>query len=331
MKEVHWGIIGCGDVTERKSGPAFNKVDGSSLVAVMRRDAGKAKDYAARHSVPKWYADAGELIRDPGVNAVYIATPPSSHAEYAIRAMEAGKAVYLEKPMASNWQDCVRMNEVSRRTGIPLYVAYYRRALPYFSQVRELIQSAILGDLLYAQLVLHVPPRKEDLDPAHLPWRLDADIAGGGYFYDMACHQLDLMVWFFGKARAILGRSFNRAGLYDVEDVVFASFEFESGMAVTGSWCFVAQESQSTDTIRIYGSKGLLECSTFRFTPILVDTAEGRSTWLPPNPENIQFCFIRDMVEELRGLRPHHCNGEEAALTNCMMDRILGKIRNESC
>lgn len=93
MKTVRWGIIGCGAVTEVKSGPAFAKVPGSALVAVMRRDAGKARDYAQRHNVPRWYDDAEKLIADPDVDAVYIATPPSSHREYALKAIAADKPV----------------------------------------------------------------------------------------------------------------------------------------------------------------------------------------------------------------------------------------------
>ena len=84
-KPIRWGIIGCGDVTEVKSGPGLQKADGSQLVAVMRRDAEKARDYAKRHNVPRAYGDAQELIDDPEVDAVYVATPPGSHAEYAIR------------------------------------------------------------------------------------------------------------------------------------------------------------------------------------------------------------------------------------------------------
>jgi len=99
-KTIHWGIIGCGDVTELKSGPAFQKVPGSKLVAVMRRNADLARDYAKRHGVARWYSDASELINDPQVDAVYVATPPDSHALYAIQAMKAGKPVYVEKPMA---------------------------------------------------------------------------------------------------------------------------------------------------------------------------------------------------------------------------------------
>src|SRR5205085_8185937 len=100
MDKINWGIIGCGDVTEVKSGPAFNKVKNSSLVAVMRRNAVKAKDYAQRHNVPKWYTDANDLIADPKINAIYIATPPSSHEKYTLAVLDAGKPVYVEKPMS---------------------------------------------------------------------------------------------------------------------------------------------------------------------------------------------------------------------------------------
>src|SRR3972149_10988546 len=160
MQLIKWGIIGCGSVTEVKSGPAFNKVEGSELVAVMRRDVDKAKDYARRHHVPRWYENAGELINDPQVNAVYISTPPSSHAGYAIQAMEAGKAVYVEKPMAAVFADCVAMNEVSRYSGVPLYVAYYRRFLPYFIKVKEILEGDVLGQLHFAKIDFHIPPRR---------------------------------------------------------------------------------------------------------------------------------------------------------------------------
>ena len=103
MKEINWGFIGCGEVTEKKSGPAFSLVDGSRVVAVMSRNPDNAISYAERHHIRKWYTDAQELMDDPEVNAVYIATPPSSHATFAIMAMRSGKPVYIEKPLASNY------------------------------------------------------------------------------------------------------------------------------------------------------------------------------------------------------------------------------------
>src|SRR5690606_19456944 len=109
MEEIRWGMIGAGDVTELKSGPAFSKVSGSKLVAVMRRDLEKDKDYASRHKVGTWYTDAQALIDDPDINAIYIATPPDSHAEYAIRALKAGKYVYVEKPMVLTSKEAERV------------------------------------------------------------------------------------------------------------------------------------------------------------------------------------------------------------------------------
>jgi predicted dehydrogenase len=326
MHQINWGIIGCGNVTERKSGPAFNKVDGSKIVAVMRRDAGKARDYAQRHGIPVWYNDAGELINDPEVNAVYIATPPSSHAEYAIRALEKGKIVYVEKPMAVSYSDCLRMQEFARHTGIPLYVAYYRRFLPYFIQVKKILDEGQLGDLLCAKIDFHIPPRKEDYSVDALPWRVLPEIAGAGYFYDLACHQLDLFDWFFGKVREVTGSSYNRRGLYLAEDLVYANLVYESGLPVSGNWCFAADEGQNTDIIRIFGTRATLEFSTFAFTPIQVRRAGDIVEYLPPNPENIQFWFIQNMVEELQGARPLSPNIDQGVRANWIMDKILGKI-----
>ncbi len=132
LSQVKWGIIGCGAVTEVKSGPPLQLVKHSSLIAVMRRTPGLARDYALRHNVPKWYEDADELINDPEVNAVYVATPPGSHLRYAVKAMQAGKPVYVEKPMGRNYNECLEMLKVSKETGMPVFVAYYRRALPGF-------------------------------------------------------------------------------------------------------------------------------------------------------------------------------------------------------
>lgn len=162
MKILKWGFIGCGEVTEKKSGPAFSEVEGSSVVAVMSRSSEKARSYAERHSIPRWYTDAQRLIDDTEVNAIYIATPPSSHATFAIMAMRAGKPVYVEKPLAASYEDCVRVNRISEQTGVPCFVAYYRRYLPYFLKVKEIIDSGVIGEIINVQVRFAVPPR--DLD-----------------------------------------------------------------------------------------------------------------------------------------------------------------------
>jgi predicted dehydrogenase len=326
MRQINWGILGCGNVTEFKSGPAFGKVNGSRVVAVMRRDAEKAKDYARRHQIPTWYSNADDLIQDPEVDAVYIATPPSSHADYAIRTLKQGKIAYVEKPMATSYKECKKMHAMSLRTGIPLYVAYYRRYLPYFIQVKQILESGQLGDLLFVQADFHIPPRKEDFDTGALPWRVLPEIAGAGYFYDLASHQIDLLDWFFGKVGKITGICFNRRGLYKAEDTVFTQMIYESGLPLTGSWCFTADDNQHTDKITIFGTKATLAFSTFEFTPIRLISSSGVTEALPPNPENIQYWFIKNMVEEIQNSRSRTGNSESAMRTNWIMDKILGKI-----
>ena len=159
---IKWGFIGCGNVTEKKSGPAFSEVEGSMVIAVMSRDEKKVKEYAARHHIPKWYTDAQELIDDPDVNAIYIATPPSSHATFAIMSMKACKPVYIEKPMASSYEDCIRINRISKETGVPCFVAYYRRYLPYFMKVKELVERGEIGHIINMQIRFAQQPK--DLD-----------------------------------------------------------------------------------------------------------------------------------------------------------------------
>lgn len=323
---VNWGFIGCGAVTEKKSGPAFRKVKGSDVVAVMRRDTAKAKDYALRHGISTWYDNASELINDPRVNAVYVATPPGSHAKYAIEAMNAGKPVYIEKPMAASYDECVEIQRVSEATGVPCFVAYYRRTLPYFARVKQLIEEGNLGALSTVQIHFAISPYATDYDKDNLPWRVKKELSGAGYFYDLASDQLDLMDWLFGEISNARGFSKNRGGLYEVEDSVVGSYAFKSGLLGSGSWSFIAPKDTRTDLIEVVGTRGKLTFSTFNFSPIRLETASGIQEFVEENPENIQFFLIQSIVEYLNGkgdLPPS--TAQTAARANRVMDLILGK------
>lgn len=318
---IHWGFIGCGSVTEKKSGPAFSKIEGSKVVAVMRRDAEKAKDYAQRHHIPTWYSNADELINDSNVHAIYVATPPASHAAYAIAAMKAGKPVYVEKPMATTYAECQQMIQVSQETGVPCFVAYYRRTLPYFLRVKQLIDDGILGDISTVQIRFATPPYQEDYNRKSLPWRVRKEIAGGGYFYDLASHQLDLLDFLFGPIEHATGFTANIAGLYDVEDTVSAAFSFKTGITGAGSWSFVAPAGIRVDSIELVGTKGRLSFSTFGFSNIELETSEGIRAYSEKNPENIQFYLIESIVNQLNGKEGEVVSSAvSAARTNWVME-----------
>ena len=327
MKEIHWGFIGCGEVTEKKSGPAFNQIAGSKIVAVMSRSGDKARSYAERHNVPKWYTDAQALIDDPEVNAIYIATPPSSHATYAIMSMRAGKPVYVEKPLAASYDDCARVNRVSQETHVPCFVAYYRRYLPYFQKVQQLLRQNRIGKVLNVQIRFACPPRQVDYNaPEERPWRIQPDIAGGGYFYDLAPHQLDMLQQFFGVIVHAEGYSANIGGLYQAEDTVSACFRFENGLPGSGSWCFAGHEAGREDRIELIGEEGILCFSAFDYDPIRLHTSQGIQEIKVENPHYVQQPLIQAVVETLQGKGDCQCTALSATPTNWAMDKILRKF-----
>lgn len=326
MDTIKWGFIGCGEATGKKSGPAFAQVKGSTVIAVMSRDKNKAKSYAERNGIPKWYTDAQELVDDPDVNAVYIATPPSSHATFAIMAMKAGKPAYIEKPMAASYEECARINRISEQTGVPCFVAYYRRYLPYFQKVKELLKQGEIGNVINVQIRFAQPPRALDYNTGNLPWRVQPIISGGGYFYDLAPHQLDLLQDMFGVILEAQGYTSNRGGLYKVEDTLSACFKFENGLPGSGSWCFVAHESAMEDRIEIIGDKGMLSFSVFTFEPISLHTERGTEMFDIPNPPFVQLPLIQSVVSHLRKEGICTCDNISATPTNWVMDKILGKI-----
>lgn len=325
-KIIKWGFIGCGEATKYKSGPAFQKIEGSEVVAVMSRRLSRAKEYAEERNIPKYFDDAQALVDDKDVNAIYIATPPSSHATYAIMGMKSNKPVYIEKPMAVTYEECCRINRISKETGVPCFVAYYRRYLPYFLKVKELVNNGTIGNIINIQIRFAQPPRHLDYNSDKLPWRLQADIAGGGYFYDLAPHQLDILQDIFGCIIEASGYKSNRGGLYEVEDTLSACFQFETGVVGSGSWCFVAHDSAKEDRIEVIGDKGMVSFSVYTYQPIELHTERGREEIMVENPTYVQQPLIQAVVDDLRGLSECSCTAESATLTNWVMDRILGKI-----
>jgi len=315
-------MIGCGNVTEVKSGPAFNKVPGSRLVAVMRRNISLARDYAARHDVPKFYGRAEELINDPDVNAVYIATPPGSHAEYAVMAIKAGKPVYIEKPMALNYRECLLINETAEKYNVPVFVAYYRRTLPGFLKVKELIESGAIGNLRFFTIQLFKAP-SDDEKAGKLSWRVDPEISGGGHFFDLASHQIDYLDFLFGPVEKVKSVVLNHGRLYKPEDYVSVHFLFLNNITGTGTWCFSIHNSSNREIMEFFGEKGHIRFSCFTFEPIILTNNYGTREFINERPENVQYYLIEQVVNELLGKGKAVSTGITAARTSRVMDEIV--------
>ena len=321
MRTIRWGMIGCGDVTEVKSGPGFQKARNSALTAVMRRNGDLARDYASRHEVPAWYDSAEALVADPRVDAVYVATPPASHKEYTLLAAKAGKPVYVEKPMALNSGECHQMIAACRAADVPLFVAYYRRALPRFRKIKDAVESGVLGEIRFVTVTLYEPV-SQDINPERLPWRLIPEIAGGGLFADLACHTLDFLDFVFGPISSAVGTSVNQAGCYRAEDLVSGTFVFERGVVGSGLWCFSAFEKM--DRNEIVGTKGRITFSTFGTEPAQVVTKAGAFEVSAETPMHVHQPLIQSIVDELNGEGVCPSSGESAVRTTRVMDALLG-------
>ncbi|MEN8201659.1 MAG: Gfo/Idh/MocA family oxidoreductase [Bacteroidota bacterium] len=321
-KIIRWGMIGTGNVTERKSAPSFNKIKGSRLWAVGNRTPEKAEDYARRHGISTWYRDPFDVIKDPEVDVVYIATPPGSHVDYALESIHAGKPVYIEKPMARSWEECRIINQAAEKAGVPVFVAYYRRSLDYFRKVKDLIGSGMMGKLLHVNVQQYFPARDEDYHSENLPWRVVPEDSGGGYFHDMGCHALDILFYIFGDPLEVSGKVCNVGGLYAPEDTISASLILPDKLMVTGSWSFVSPTASHKDRIEVIGESGKLEFSVFSFEPILFTNGNQEESFSTIQPEHIQMPCIRSIVSELQGTGTCPSTGKTAAVTSRVMDVI---------
>lgn len=324
MEKICWGIIGCGNVTEVKSGPAFNKVEHSSLMAVSRRDPDKLADYVKRHDIPLSFTNALDLIQSEKINALYIATPPNVREAYAIEAMQLGKPVYLEKPMALNLAACKRLKAVSEKLGIKLSVAHYRRNLPLFMEVKNILEQGDIGTVKEVQITMLKKTDKAAKDPSN--WRVDPSIAGGGYFYDLAPHQIDLVFYFFGKPKSFSGTSTNKAGLYKAEDFVQGTIELENGIVCKGLWDF-SINGEEKDEFLIIGEKGTIRFPVFGL--FIEVESNGQVKTIPfEAPKHNQQNHIQAVVNYFLGKGENPCSAEDAILSMEVMESFVYGSKN---
>lgn len=324
---VKWGILGVGDVCEVKSAPAMQKIANSEVVAVMRRNGEKAKDYAARHRIATWYDDADKLINDPNVNAIYIATPPNAHKDLTILAANSGKPVYVEKPMALTTEECQQMIDACNQGEVPLYVAYYRRRLPNFEKLKSLLEEGVIGDIRMVQLTM-----LKTLDPdivanitSAMPenWRTNPEISGGGYFFDLAAHQLDYLDYVLGPIKTVSGYADNQAKKYQAADIIASSFVFENGIVGSGTWCFTVDEVSQKDELIFFGSQGEIRISFFGEPKIYLNkSVSPTETFDFELPYHIQQPLIQTVVDDILGNGLAPSTGNSAIRTNWVMEQM---------
>jgi predicted dehydrogenase len=290
----------------------------------MRRNGALAADFARRHGVPRSYDNADAIIQATGIDAVYIATLTDSHREYTLRCAAAGKPVYVEKPMAMNQLQCTEMIAACRSAQVPLWVGYFRRALPRFLAVKELVESGAIGDVrMVITRQFQRLPSAEQMKT--LPWRINPALSGGGFFFEMACHALDFLDFVFGPIETVRAFAGNQANAYRPEDIVAASYRFASGIYGSGAWCFAADVDEEYN--EIIGASGRIRFSTY--APVPIRLCRGGTTEEIPiaDPPHVHQPMIQSIVNELNG--SGHCpsTGDSGARTAWVLDEILREFR----
>lgn len=318
---VRWGVIGCGGVAEKKSVPAYQMAKDFEVAMVMRRNADKVEDYARRHHVPHYTTNSQEVIESPEVDAVYIATPPDSHKEYALLVAKAGKPCCIEKPMAPTYADSLAIYKAFEEKGLPLFIAYYRRSLPRFNQVKQWLDEEKIGMVRHIHWQKTKPPSEVDLNGTY-NWRTDKLVAPGGYFDDLASHGLDLFVHLLGNIQSAQGFATNQQGLYSAHDSVAGSWIHENGVTGTGAWNFASHHRE--DRVEIFGSKGKITFAVLDEAPLVLECGSEKTALEIPNPEHVQQYHVQNIQDHLMGLAQHPSQGNSGLHTSWVMDKILG-------
>lgn len=319
---IRWGIIGVGDVCEVKSGPAFYKAPHSQLLAVMRRDDKKAQEFAQRHNIPLWYDKSEALLANPDIDAIYIATPPAFHKEYALAALAAGKHVYIEKPVTLNAAECDDIIAARNKTKNKACVAHYRRYVPCFMKFFELIRAGVIGDPLLVSIDMLQPATSKIITQTQDNWRVNPALSGGGLFHDLAPHQLDLMLHWFGETVEAKGLAYNQRKLNTADDCVLGIATFSSGVALQGRWHFAVGKEQTRDICEVIGTNGKISINFFGQQIIRLQNAEGEQEFNIPNPAHIQQPFIEEVNAYFRGERKNPCSIEEAKAVMELIDNF---------
>nr|WP_294898069.1 Gfo/Idh/MocA family oxidoreductase [uncultured Pedobacter sp.] len=321
MNKITWGILGCGDVTEVKSGPAFNKVANSEIIAVMRRNAEKAADYAKRHSINKWYSSADDVINDENINAIYVATPPAPHKDYAIQALKAGKHVYIEKPVTLTSAECEEIIAVEKSVKNKVTVAHYRRAQPFFIKLKELIDSNSIGEIRLIDLKLFQKPGSDAIAKTDENWRINPEISGGGLFFDLAPHQLDILIHTFGKPLQYQGFSKNQSKQHHVADITVGEMVFQNDVIFNGVWCFNSHPDHEIEQCEIIGSEGKITFSFFSAKLSLTKNGKTIDFSFPPM-QHVQQAMIEKTVDYFSG---------ETEENPCSLEEALGSMKVMEC
>jgi predicted dehydrogenase len=285
---------------------ALRDAPGSTLAAVSRARADLAQASAAAFGADRWHARWEDLVNDPGIDAVYVATPVHLHAAQTIAAAAAGKHVLCEKPMAMDVAECDRMIAACRASHVTLGIAYYRHFYPAVARIRALLAAGDVGQPVLAQIDAFERFNPQPHEERH--WFVKRSEAGGGPMFDFGCHRLELLLSLFGPVSQTVGVTANVIFEREVEDTAVAALRFASGPCATVTVTHAAIESR--DTLRIFGSAGSIHLSVLNAGDMVITRNGQDEREAHPPAANLHQPLVEDFVEAVRTARAPGVTGE---------------------
>ncbi len=321
-KKIRWGFLGCGKVVQKKSGEAFRSVPNSEIAVIMRRDLAAAKESAERFGAPVWCDSVTELL-EKDIDAVYIATPPGLHYEQAMECLKAKKAIYLEKPFARNYAEAKALTEAFEKAGVPLYVGHYRRALPRFLKVREMLNEKIIGEIKRIDFYLNRVFSQKEADNS---WLYNPVLSGGGKYYDIAPHTVDIINFLFGDITEVKGSVRNLGTGCPLENIVEMDFQTEKGIHGIAKFNCVADEK--SDRMLVTGTNGTMEFSVHGKTDVIIKDIQGNvlEQFDLPDPITVEQPMVQSVVEDLLELSKCESKANDVLVTYQIIDKVLDEF-----
>ena len=316
---LRWGLIGAGDIVRKRVAEALRESPDSTLAAVSRAQGDLVEPFAREVGAARGYRRWQDLVADPGIDAVYIATPVHLHAEQTIAAARAGKHVLCEKPMAIDAAQCDAMIAACRSAGVALGIAYYRRFYPAVARVRAIIESGEIGIPVFAQMTAFEPFDARPGEPR--AWLLRREESGGGPMADFGCHRLEVLLHLLGPVRRVTSIVSTVALQHrNVEDTAAALLQFERGATGLVAVSHAAAERQ--DTFDLFGTTGSVRIASLTRGEIVVRAAESERTESHPPPANVHQPLVDDFVDAVRSGRPPAVDGHAGRAVAAVQDAI---------
>lgn len=317
LDKIRWGIIGLGNIANQFAADLL-LIEDAELVAVASRDYNNANEFARKYNCKKAYTSYDELFNDEQVDIVYIATPHNSHTELSIKALEKGKHVLCEKPMALSYKDAVRMTEASKKYNKFFMEAFWTRFIPSVQEVLGKINNGVIGEVNYinADFAFHGSEIENK--------RLFAKEMGGGALFDIGVYPLFLSYIILGKPKEVLARAIKHKNDIDLQTSMI--LQYESAQSILHA----SIVSDSDMKAVISGTNGRIELNSPWFV------ADGYSLFIDDNEEAIFTLpalgkgYAHEIIECQSCIRNNQIESKLWSHQNCLdLSLIVDEIKTQ--